>query len=674
MALPSDITLATAPFTLSWTGTNLDSAVGSFEISQAEGDFATLSVVIFNPRVGLLAGNLWATLSYNGTPIFYGRLVGLPSDMQGETVQLTFIAKPDDYDAQKAALAATLRVAPWWDPVFVSPDQLADPDQVLQSRTALWHTDRVTHQVTTSDIITGEAGTIEIPIVDYTSVKVTLGDQPAESIACRAEIRWGQAAKGSVDLTQAIWAKFDAAHSTNGPCVTSYTGGGLASSWPKTGSSIGAGWTVGDSFAERGDGGAIPTTMLTVECGRGGFEGNTGVKPTGSLLANHWGADIEVVDADGSAIPAGATIYDNGDGAGVQIGDPGTTYTSTLSKGYTPVAPNYYKVDPEYVGEPSYAGFPLWSVFAGLKCNYDVSRDRQEIVTFVMSADVQPVISARTDTQLSFDLSGQVDQPIDPPATDDTGNPVGGAQLPIRDVRRSSYMLTDRGHQSFQHMMLRARAHLLASARAVKVSFETTFDLGLTLSLRHSATIVDPRLPGGQATGKVTSLVIGLDGSDGRPKAAVTLSCTIGHAIEAAPHVSNPDYGPYEYTVPPTDGAPVFASAPGTVADLITGDVSYITYDNVVPDDDGVDLSLLDATTAVLDLVVTNGSQDQMSAMIGQAFADTNEAITTLNNMPTKVALTLKPLTRSTPFITNFPVDVGGLYVPKTIDLEAASA
>jgi hypothetical protein len=47
------------------------------------------------------------------------------------------------------------------------------------------------------------------------------------------------------------------------------------------------GWGL---FAERGDGGAIPTTMLTVECGRGGFEGNTGVKPTGSLLTNGMGA------------------------------------------------------------------------------------------------------------------------------------------------------------------------------------------------------------------------------------------------------------------------------------------------------------------------------------------------------------------------------------------------
>jgi hypothetical protein len=51
--------ISETPFVLSWLGTNLDFAVLSFEISQAENDFASLSVVIPNPRVGCSLAISW---------------------------------------------------------------------------------------------------------------------------------------------------------------------------------------------------------------------------------------------------------------------------------------------------------------------------------------------------------------------------------------------------------------------------------------------------------------------------------------------------------------------------------------------------------------------------------------------------------------------------------------
>lgn len=48
--------------------------VRSWAINQTEGNFATLELVVKNPRVPLLSGMLWATFSRNATVLFYGRI------------------------------------------------------------------------------------------------------------------------------------------------------------------------------------------------------------------------------------------------------------------------------------------------------------------------------------------------------------------------------------------------------------------------------------------------------------------------------------------------------------------------------------------------------------------------------------------------------------------------
>lgn len=94
-----------------------DEDVFAFSIEYAEGDFAGVEIEIRNPRVGLLAParKVHAFLSYDtGTeikPLFRGRLVGIPDDINQEVVRLQFRARPDDYAAQKTALASTLKQA-----------------------------------------------------------------------------------------------------------------------------------------------------------------------------------------------------------------------------------------------------------------------------------------------------------------------------------------------------------------------------------------------------------------------------------------------------------------------------------------------------------------------------------------------------------------------------------
>ena len=62
---------------------------------------------IRNPRIGLLAParRIWGWLSWDTgatiVALFFGRLVGVPSDLHQEVVTLTFTARPADYNARR---------------------------------------------------------------------------------------------------------------------------------------------------------------------------------------------------------------------------------------------------------------------------------------------------------------------------------------------------------------------------------------------------------------------------------------------------------------------------------------------------------------------------------------------------------------------------------------------
>ena len=65
-------------------------------------------------------------------PLFFGRLVGIPTNILQEVVTLQFVAKPIDFLSQKQALAETLKVRPYWDPVFIDPDKRDDVETIME--------------------------------------------------------------------------------------------------------------------------------------------------------------------------------------------------------------------------------------------------------------------------------------------------------------------------------------------------------------------------------------------------------------------------------------------------------------------------------------------------------------------------------------------------------------
>lgn len=565
-----------------------DEEVFAVSITHDEGDFPGMTVDIINPRIGLLnpGRQLWAWLAWKGdstdgaVALFFGRLVGVPENMVGEIVTLTFVARPADVEAQRQAVAETLRVAPYWDPIWITPELRSDPDAVLEARSALWHYDRTTHVVTISDINSGEDGILDLDD-DAFSVKITNRQIPGRRVECQGEVYWDQDAVGAVDLTAALLKAAKDASSGNGQNIDTYTGGGLATDWPEKGDSIGGGWSVGESFVLRGNGKWVPIEFETV-------------------------------------------ILNDG------------------------------KV----------ADFPSWSFRPVFQAQYEASRSRTERVRFTLEADVQAVVTDPGDDEvirLSF-ASQQLNEPID---DDESTDATDALLAPIIDPRRSSYFKTDRGLQSLEYLIAACRARLLARARTVEITVETPWDNGLQLSCRKNVRVADPRLPGGEATGKVMSYSLSCDGDSGEMLCTVTIGCTIGKGATVSGVTGTPDYVDDDYV----DGG--YQTHTGALIMPIAGEVTYADFSAQEIDDDGVDFFNMNAGDVLLDIIIEGTKAEQRAVL--QAFKnDFNEAVKALNQVFTRITVELQPLNGG-PFETEFAIEVSDLMIPKTIDLEAPS-
>lgn len=225
----------------------------SIEVEHTEGHFATLKIGIKNPRIGPLAPgrNVWCWLSWHSTindpivPLFHGRLTAIPSDIFNERVTFTFVAEPNDFEQQRNFLTEDLKVAPYYDPVWFDNGN-GTPETILEAYTRDWHTDRASLEVSTSDILIGEDGTLEVAVSEHLrdEMDIEIADKPSFAIYMTATAKSTQRATGTLDITRNIQSAFNSGYDF--PNVASYTGDGLAAAWPKPGTAIpGGGWTVG---------------------------------------------------------------------------------------------------------------------------------------------------------------------------------------------------------------------------------------------------------------------------------------------------------------------------------------------------------------------------------------------------------------------------------------------
>lgn len=250
-----------------------DETVFSFTVSQGEGDFCSLSVTIEKPSQSLLdpARRQWAWLSMREgaslTPLFFGRVIGIPADIQEDLVTIEFLAKPADFDDRKRARAAALRVPPYWDDAFIDPQMADDPDTVMEARTDVWDIDRITHEVTNTSIIQGEAGTIALTgaQIPFDSFSLSYTEAPLRKVQLEMRAMWTQQMYGTIDVTPNLLDAFHAAGSPSG-FVTSYTGTGLYDDWPREDDAIGNVYSFGPQSIEVADGKALKIRYKAVSC------------------------------------------------------------------------------------------------------------------------------------------------------------------------------------------------------------------------------------------------------------------------------------------------------------------------------------------------------------------------------------------------------------------------
>lgn len=462
-----------------------DEEIISLTISQDEGDFASAEIDVRNPGGLLAPGRLeWCWISTDGeggaiVPLFQGRLVALPESVTGEAVRLMFRAKPPDYSVLKTYVAGTLKVLPYWDPVWITGDT-SDEDSVLATYGARWHIARDTLDLTISDELEGEDGVLVIGEADalYDNLAISYGEKPKRKAKFKGTLTWKQTGSGTIDLTEDIYHLFRTKKSIyvaqpRAGIISTLTGDGLKSSWPTGGTTIDGGWTVN----------------LDTEC----------VDADTRLYAPYT-FDVDYID-----IPPGDTA-DSAAGASSTLFTKSTDYT---------------------------AKFPVGALKQTTKFDWLADRARTEILEFALVPDIQALDDDFDDAAATITLTISASDTVTEP--DDLGD------MPIVYLEREAYLNTDRGTASVHYALLLSRAQLRLSARAVEITARVGWALGIQATLRMDGTISDPRLPGGTATGKIIRYQM-VAGGDGAWYADITVGCAIGHGGTTAASPGVPVY------------------------------------------------------------------------------------------------------------------------------------
>jgi hypothetical protein len=341
----------------------MDEHIFSAKRILAEGEKPLLEIEIQNPHVGILSPDrqYWAWFAWdNGTsivPLFFGVVVGTPAEIFEEVIKLQFIADPIDYLQQVQQVAETLKVPPFYDPVFIDVASRDDPNSILEAHAKVWDVDPVTHEVTANDIIVGDSN--ENFTADdhfYDGMQMTIGQPPATAILMDASVSWTQTAQGLVDITQGYRT------------FTCLNGDGIISEWPKPATDIGGGYKV--YFADAFDtAGAVDAEMVSWSWSwqnkskkhTNGDPLSTNVTYSSPMGGQVWAQKVLTWQQQTGVLDPFATD-DEGDSAPLNI------------------PPKYNDTTGYVMG---------WKVAAAMTVKYEAARPRTERVIFQVRADTQ---------------------------------------------------------------------------------------------------------------------------------------------------------------------------------------------------------------------------------------------------------------------------------------------
>jgi hypothetical protein len=243
-------------------------------------------------------------------------------------------------------------------------------------------------------------------------------------------------------------------------------------------------------------------------------------------------------------------------------------------------------------------------------------------------------------------------------------------------------------------LLLRARALLLNAARLVELSWSVPFSRAIDFSCRKNATLVWDKLPGGQATGKITQYTIAADGTNGKIGGTITVMATVGRGIsETTQHgsVAGTSYAVTGYVAFGYDENPGSqvtligggeTSTAGGLADVSYAPIVYSVNDNPMPltaDDILVSAHVGGAgagaqEAAIKDALITvySNALHDMAAKKNASSLASSAVASALSGLDTFVEIVLRNVDSLALNDANDLI-VQPLLVPMTVDLESTA-
>jgi hypothetical protein len=365
------------PFYFAWVdeGTPFSSAqyvydeyIFDFNLTESEGQIPTLDLLIKNPLVGLMSPGRkqWAYFAwYNPVTssvvnLFYGQLVGIPTDIEETLIRIQFIARAPDWISRRQAVAETLKIPGSYDPVMLDEQHRNDPDAILEAWASNYQVNRTTLAWSVSNIIVGEDGTqvFSGSQVIWGSVKVSPKQTPQIEVRIDATFTWNQRTIGGNILLGPYF-------------VNTYTGDGLIDSWPKAGASIGGGWIVNSADA-------IDQSGIM-----DAYQANTSYEWHSAEQHHNEGDTISATTSSSYPVFWGGALYRE-----IRLSWSGQSGGILDGQG-----------QPTAWERSTYMIIPQFRVAAYMYLGYKADRKRTETATIIVSANLQSIITAPTIEQ-----------------------------------------------------------------------------------------------------------------------------------------------------------------------------------------------------------------------------------------------------------------------------------
>jgi hypothetical protein len=506
-----DAALPAQPWSNTWE-------VLSATISEAEDSDIIVPVfkaTIRNPGIsGIVTGSgRYYALVDDGEELCRGKMLSIPSSLGGARVEMEFHCKPPASDDVIQAAADALRTgevdydpdapaverdaAEAYDPLFQSRDPSDDPASALVGRPEVWRWDRKTLAITRTHLTDGAAlhdigrnGLSGKGSSDGPSIKI--GQPPKKTAQLRLTASWTQEAKGrqSVSISDT---------------VTTFSWQDFQQAFPHPGDSIGSnsGWTFYSASIDGIDDAALSTFLLNGD--RFGWAANGHVKcrPKAVSFSLCSAFDYRQQRQEHVLLSLRAGVQD------VLYDEQSKSPVENIDLAQLTID----NVTPEWLYEDP-------DTFE--RMHYDVGDE-------VLASD-------RAWTCL-----------IAHDATDDflVRDPVSGDALwerrdkraPLKDSKSPRFLDTDRGVRAIRHGLRRLHRIVLKQSRCAEVSFDVEWSLGKNITCADSCRVEHPLIPGGEATGKVTSVTAQI-AEGGSRSVSVTISCADGDG-SAAPVVGS---------------------------------------------------------------------------------------------------------------------------------------